>query len=119
MCGAGPYLRARRRHRWPGTVKTRIRDGLIRLRDCLGVEVHGTRDVLLSRTPGLHQRGLAVAEVSVGGLRVAVASMHLGLRADERLRHVDEVTDALSVYEVPVVVAGDVNERPGEPAWSP
>jgi endonuclease/exonuclease/phosphatase family metal-dependent hydrolase len=84
----------------------------------LGVEVHGTRDVLLSRTPGLHQRGLAVAEVSVGGLRVAVASMHLGLRADERLRHVDEVTDALSVYEVPVVVAGDVNERPGEPAWS-
>ncbi len=44
--------------------------------------------------------------------------MHLGLRADERLRHTDEVMDALSPYDGPVVVAGDVNERPGEPAWS-
>jgi endonuclease/exonuclease/phosphatase family metal-dependent hydrolase len=84
----------------------------------LGVDVHSTRDVLLSRTPGLHQRGLAVAEVSVGGSRVVVASMHLGLRADERLRHVDEVTGLMSRYDLPVVLAGDVNERPGEPAWS-
>ena len=84
----------------------------------LGVDVHSTRDVLLSRTPGLHQRGLALAEVSVGGARFVVASMHLGLRADERLRHVDEVGEVMSRYDLPVVLAGDVNERPGEPAWS-
>ena len=84
----------------------------------LGVDVHSTRDLLLSRTSGLHQRGLAVAEVTVSGHRYVVASMHLGLRADERARHVDEVFDALSVYEAPVVLAGDVNERPGEPVWS-
>src|SRR3954454_18791435 len=83
----------------------------------LGVEVHATRDLLLSRTPGLHQRGLAVAEVGVGGVRWTVASMHLGLRADERLRHVDEVSAALAAYDAPLVLAGDVNERPGEPAW--
>jgi endonuclease/exonuclease/phosphatase family metal-dependent hydrolase len=84
----------------------------------LGVDVHSTHDTLLSRTPGLHQRGLAVAEVSVGGARFAVASLHLGLRADERLRHVDEVIAVMAGYEVPVVLAGDVNEHPGEPAWS-
>ena len=83
----------------------------------LGVEVHATRDLLLSRTPGLHQRGLAVAEVGVGGVRWTVASMHLGLQADERLRHVDEVSAALAAYDAPLVLAGDVNERPGEPAW--
>ena len=84
----------------------------------LGVDVHATRELLLSRTPGLHQRGLAIAEVEVGGQRWAVASMHLGLRADERQRHADEVLEALVGYDVPVVVAGDVNERPGEPAWT-
>ena len=84
----------------------------------LGVDVHATRDLLLPRTPGLHQRGLAVAELAVGGRRLVVASMHLGLRADERQRHADDVLDALSGYDVPVVVAGDVNERPGEPAWT-
>lgn len=84
----------------------------------LGVDVHATRELLLSRTPGLHQRGLAVADVEVDGQRWAVASMHLGLRADERQRHADEVMAALSGYDVPVVVAGDVNERPGEPAWT-
>ena len=84
----------------------------------LGVDVHATRDVLLSRTPGLHQRGLAIAEVTVHGAPYTVASMHLGLKADERLRHVDEVTDALAGYAAPVILAGDVNERPGEPAWS-
>ncbi|MDX6202137.1 MAG: hypothetical protein QOJ83_1637 [Frankiales bacterium] len=84
----------------------------------LGVDIHSTRDVLLPRTPGLHQRGLAIAEVSVSGARFVVASMHLGLRANERLLHVDEIGEVMSRYDQPVVLAGDVNERPGEPAWS-
>ena len=92
--------------------------GAMMLMARLGVDVHATRDLLLSRTPGLHQRGLAVADVEVDGQRWVVASMHLGLREDERQRHADEVMDILSGYDVPVVVAGDVNERPGEPAWT-
>lgn len=92
--------------------------GAMLLLSRLGVDVHATRDVLLSRTPGLHQRGLAIADVSVNGTRWAVASMHLGLRADERLRHVDEIAAVMAAYEAPVVLAGDVNERPGEPGWA-
>jgi endonuclease/exonuclease/phosphatase family metal-dependent hydrolase len=83
----------------------------------LGVEIHATRDVLLPRTPRLHQRGLAIAEVGVGGARWTVAGLHLGLRADERLRHVDEIMATLGSFAAPLVLAGDVNERPGEPAW--
>ena len=84
----------------------------------LGVDVHATHDVLLSRKPGLHQRGLAIAELSLAGTHFAVASMHLDLVPDERVRHVDEIADVLSSYEIPLVVAGDVNERPGQPAWT-
>lgn len=83
----------------------------------LGADVHQTRDVLLSRTPGLHQRGLAIAELTVSGTRFTIASMHLGLRADERLRHADEVLEALSGQQHPVVLAGDVNAHPGEAPW--
>ena len=92
--------------------------GAMLLLSRLGVDVLATRDVLLPRTPGLHQRGLAVAEVRVGGARWTVAGMHLGLRADERLRHVDEIFATLGAPDAPLVLAGDVNERPGEPAWS-
>lgn len=83
----------------------------------LRVTVLQTQDVLLSKRPGLHQRGLAIASVEVDGERWTVASMHLDLDAGERLRHVDEVAGVLAAYDAPVVVAGDVNETPGEPAW--
>jgi endonuclease/exonuclease/phosphatase family metal-dependent hydrolase len=92
--------------------------GAMLLLSRLGVDVHATRDVLLSRTPGLHQRGLAIAEVTVNGARFAVASMHLGLKPEERMRHADEVMAVMAGFDVPVVLAGDVNERPGEPSWS-
>ena len=75
-------------------------------------------DVLLTKRPRLHQRGLAVGVFGVGGCRVAVASMHLDLAPPERLRHVDEifgVVDRLEADEL--VLAGDVNESPGAPAW--
>ncbi len=47
--------------------------GAMMLMARLGVDVHATRDLLLSRTPGLHQRGLAVADVAVDGQRWVVA----------------------------------------------
>jgi endonuclease/exonuclease/phosphatase family metal-dependent hydrolase len=83
----------------------------------LRVKVVGTQDVLLSKRPRLHQRGLAIATVEVAGERWTVASMHLDLDAGERRRHVDEVMAVLDAYDDPVVVAGDVNETPGQPAW--
>jgi endonuclease/exonuclease/phosphatase family metal-dependent hydrolase len=84
----------------------------------LRVRVLGTRDVLLSKSPWLHQRGLAVGVVEVAGDSYTVASMHLGLDAQERIRHVEEIFTQLDQYDAPLVVAGDVNETPGEPAWA-
>jgi endonuclease/exonuclease/phosphatase family metal-dependent hydrolase len=92
--------------------------GAMLLLSSLRVRVLATRQVLLARTPGLHQRGLALASVEVGGARFGVASMHLSLDAAERLRQVDEVLSHLGgLGESHVVLAGDVNERPGEPGW--
>lgn len=61
-------------------------------------------------------RGVAAATVGLLGHRpVHVASIHLGLDADERRRHVDLLLASLP--EGPLVVAGDLNERPGGPSW--
>jgi len=91
--------------------------GAMLLLAALRVRVETSRDLLLSKTPGQHQRGLAVAVVAVPGLRVTVAAMHLGLDAAERRRHVDEVLAELARFDAPVILAGDVNEEPTEPAW--
>jgi endonuclease/exonuclease/phosphatase family metal-dependent hydrolase len=75
--------------------------------------------VALSRTPGLHARALTWVDVDVDGQRWRVASMHLGLRADERLRHVDEIVTHLERGAPDrVVLAGDVNDEPGSPVWA-
>lgn len=73
--------------------------------------------VALSRTPGLHRRGVTIAALTVGGLDVTVASVHLGLDAAERLRHADEIVQALTRFQDSWVVAGDVNEGPEGAAW--
>ncbi len=80
--------------------------------------VLATRDVRLTKAPRLHQRGLAIAVVEVLGIRLTVASMHLDLDAAERARHAEEVLAALGDFPDPLVLAGDVNEEPGNPAWS-
>ena len=82
------------------------------------VRVLDRRDLRLTKTPRLHQRGLAVGVLEIGGTRVTVASMHLGLRAGERRRHVKEIFELLDGDEAPLVLAGDVNEDPGDPAWN-
>lgn len=65
--------------------------------------------------PGLTRRGVATARVD--GVRVVV--VHLGLRASERGRHVDLLARRLlHGADGPVVVAGDLNERPGGPSWA-
>lgn len=83
----------------------------------LRARVVSTRDVLLSKRRGLHQRGMAIAVFDIAGARFAVASIHLDLVAAERRRHVDEILAHTAVFDVPIIVAGDINEESSEPAW--
>ena len=91
------------------------------LMSTLAVTVESTADVLLSKDPRLHQRGTAIASLRLGTARFAVAGIHLDLRAGPRLRHVREIHDAIDARiddEVPSVIAGDVNDRPGSLVWT-
>jgi endonuclease/exonuclease/phosphatase family metal-dependent hydrolase len=86
----------------------------------LGVDVVKTVDVLFSKDPGLHQRGVALALLRFHGTEFSVAGTHLDGRAEPRLRHVVELHSAISRYlppAKPVIVAGDVNDHPGTPTW--
>lgn len=84
----------------------------------LRVDVRDAREGLLTKQRGLHQRGLAAAVVARDGARLLVASAHLGLEAAERARHAGEVLQLLGELDAAhVVVAGDLNEPPGGPAW--
>ncbi|MBX6371302.1 MAG: endonuclease/exonuclease/phosphatase family protein [Acidothermus sp.] len=85
----------------------------------LRVGVRWTRDIRLSHQPGLHHRGVALAGLEIAGRRFVVGSIHLGLDAAERVRHVDEI---LAIPEIaqpdgPVILAGDINEEPSGVAW--
>lgn len=71
--------------------------------------------LLLPRTPGLHQRGLATAVLRFGpaGARLGVVSCHLSIRDEERYAQGRLVLEALDALGVPHgVVAGDLNDRP-------
>jgi endonuclease/exonuclease/phosphatase family metal-dependent hydrolase len=85
-----------------------------------GTPVGRTVSVPLSRTPGLHRRSFAAAEVTPpGSPPLVVGSFHLGLRADERLRHVPEILAALDpLGRLPRILGGDVNETAAAPAWA-
>jgi endonuclease/exonuclease/phosphatase family metal-dependent hydrolase len=82
------------------------------------VDVQSMLEYRFSRTPRLHQRGAVAALVAVGGAAAAVASVHLGLDADERLRHRGELVGLVDRFAADVtVLAGDLNELPDKPAW--
>lgn len=78
-----------------------------------------TLEETLPYTPGLHRRGLAGAVLRFGAAsRLAVISCHLGLRAAERRRHALLVRERLTALGAPAaVLAGDLNEPPGGPAF--
>ena len=86
----------------------------------LGVDLEREHDVMFSTDPDLHHRGTAIAIMRYLGSRFAVAGTHLDVQPDPRLRHVGELHAAIERLvpaEVPTVVAGDVNDRPGSPSW--
>jgi endonuclease/exonuclease/phosphatase family metal-dependent hydrolase len=84
---------------------------------------------LLSRVPGLHRRGLAIAVLDLGSerpgegaARLIAASTHLDLRDEPRRAHTAEVLALLdrvrAAYPAPAVLAGDINEEPGGASWT-
>jgi endonuclease/exonuclease/phosphatase family metal-dependent hydrolase len=84
----------------------------------LRVDVADAAEIRLTKRGRLHQRGLAMATVTKSGssLSVRVASVHLGLDAEERISHAREVLDVLADGQGRTILAGDLNERPGGPA---
>ncbi|MGX7680681.1 endonuclease/exonuclease/phosphatase family protein [Jatrophihabitans sp. DSM 45814] len=86
----------------------------------LEVTVDRATDVLFTRDPKLHQRGTALAALTLGGRRFAVAGTHLDLAEEPRVRHVAELHRAADRFEVadyPLIVAGDMNDDPGSRVW--
>ncbi|MFC4591095.1 endonuclease/exonuclease/phosphatase family protein [Sphaerisporangium corydalis] len=86
-----------------------------------GTRVLHAESHLLRPFLGLERRGVAIAVVERGGTRITVASVHLDLVAAARLCHaveiMDLVEDVAGRFGAPVVLAGDVNEQPGGPAF--
>lgn len=86
----------------------------------LAVDVVKSVDVLFSKEPGLHQRGAALAVLRFRGALFSVVDTHLDVKGEARLRHIIELNSAISRYlppDQPVMVAGDMNDRPGSPTW--
>ncbi|MGW7413314.1 endonuclease/exonuclease/phosphatase family protein [Streptomyces sp. NPDC054863] len=79
----------------------------------LRATVERTEDVLLPRTPGLHQRGFATAVVRIGGARLGVLSCHLSLQGEERYAQAGLLLEQLAAMGVTHAIAGgDLNDRP-------
>lgn len=79
----------------------------------LRAHVERSEDILLPRTPGLHQRGFATAVVRLGRARLGVLSCHLSLADRERYEQAGMLLERLAALDVPYAVAGgDLNDRP-------
>jgi endonuclease/exonuclease/phosphatase family metal-dependent hydrolase len=83
----------------------------------LGVDVVATRDVLLSKNRGYHQRGVAMARLRHGGTEFAVVGTHLD--GGSQPHQIGELHRALTTFapDVPAIVAGDINATPNMPGW--
>lgn len=88
----------------------------------LGVDVERAGVLGLSDRRGAHRRGAAAAVCTLAGRRFAFVGVHLDLQPDDRMAHVRELMRRLPEVGVdpslPRIVAGDINETPGEPAWA-
>jgi endonuclease/exonuclease/phosphatase family metal-dependent hydrolase len=88
----------------------------------VAVEAERVADALLSARPGLHRRGLALAVCRLSGTRFGVVGTHLDLEATARESHAHELLARLPALgvdaDLPLVLAGDLNEEPGGAAWA-
>lgn len=77
------------------------------------------RRVLPLDLPSLEPRGALVAEIALGGARLRVAAVHLGLRPADRRRQARALLATLGGLGdgMPTIVLGDINEwQPEGPA---
>ncbi|MCE7083301.1 endonuclease/exonuclease/phosphatase family protein [Streptomyces sp. ST2-7A] len=79
------------------------------------VRVDGADAVPLPHHPGLHRRIAARARLRVDTAPLTVISCHLGLDGRERRAHFRPLLVAAAPG--PVVIAGDLNERPSGPVF--
>ena len=99
-------------------VATADRTGGLMVMTSLRAKVLATSFARLPKSPKRHQRAVVGATVELGGARWRVASVHLSLDDSERLSHLPHLWEALRPdYDVPLVVAGDINERPDGAVW--
>lgn len=83
----------------------------------LGVDAVATRDVLLSKNRGYHQRGVAMARLRHEGTTFTVVGTHLD--GGSQPHQIGELHRALDAFapDGPAIVAGDINATPGMPGW--
>jgi endonuclease/exonuclease/phosphatase family metal-dependent hydrolase len=99
-------------------VATADRPGGLCVMTSLRVDVESTSFTLLPKGSGHHQRAIAFATVRFGGAAWRVASTHFSGDLAERQRHLPALWSALSVdVGAPLVLGGDVNERPNGPVF--
>jgi endonuclease/exonuclease/phosphatase family metal-dependent hydrolase len=94
-------------------LRRRVKDAVL-VRPPLAVEEHRQRR--FAGSVRFYPRGALLARVDGGAVRWWAVAIHLGLRADERLRHVAELLAELADLDDPIIVGGDANERPDGPA---
>ena len=63
------------------------------------------------------RRGIAAAQLRVDGKLFGVVACHLSLTREGRAVEVEQVLAVASTLRGPVIVAGDLNEKPGGPSW--
>lgn len=86
-----------------------------------GIGILTTGDILESR-PTLHPVGIEAERRSFlmarirtrGGLTFWAINTHLGLNAEDRAAQIRAILDATAGIEEPVIILGDLNERPVE-----
>lgn len=82
-----------------------------------GVAVEDATALVLPQPLLRPRRGIAAAQLRLQGLPVGVVSCHLSLHASSRLEEVRRVVEVAARLHGPVVVGGDLNERPQGPCW--
>jgi endonuclease/exonuclease/phosphatase family metal-dependent hydrolase len=63
------------------------------------------------------RRGIVSAQLEVGDATFGFVGVHLSLLPESRRREVELVIETADALTGPVVVAGDLNERPAGPSW--
>jgi endonuclease/exonuclease/phosphatase family metal-dependent hydrolase len=62
--------------------------------------------------PWRYPRGALITQLDRRGTRLCAISIHLGLHPRERLADAKELVDMVRDVDAPIVVGGDLNERP-------